>query len=85
MAAQGVHWMKVPIVGVPGTDCGYELLPGAKTRRRDDFKAEFGECDEPGRWMAGMMFLCDKHAAIVAEEFGDSLAAITKAIREQYE
>lgn len=83
MATPSISWMKLPIVGLPGADCGYELLPGAETRRVDTFKVEFGECVEPGRWMAGMLFLCDKHAAIVAESYGDNLDAIAQAIREQ--
>lgn len=85
MAETGVHWMKVPIIGMPGTECGRELLEGGKTRRIDTFKEEFGECDEDGRWMVGMMFVCDKHAAIVAKEFGDDLEEIKKAVRELYD
>lgn len=81
---RSISWMKVPIIGMPGTDCGWELLEGAETRRVDSFKAEFGECDEPGRWMVGMMFVCDRHAEIVAREFGDDFAEIKAAIMEQF-
>ena len=76
--------MRVPVVGCPGTECGYELLDNAETRRVESFKAEYGECDEFGKWLAGRLFLCDKHAAIVAADFGDSLDAIRAAIMEQY-
>ena len=84
-SSSGVHWTKVPIIGMPGTECGREMIVGAPvTRENESFKAEFGECDESGRWLVGMLFLCDRHAAIVAEEFGDSLDAIRKAIAEHY-
>ena len=79
-----ISWMKVPLIGCPGTECGRELLEGGETRPMESFQAEFGVCDEAGRWMAGGLLLCDKHAAIVAEEFGDSLDEIRKAIAEMY-
>lgn len=79
-----IYWMKLPIIGMPGTECGRQLLDGAETRVAEDFKAEFGECDKPGRWMAGMLFLCDEHAAVVAREFGDDLEEIKAAIMEQF-
>ena len=82
---RGVHWLKVPIVGMPGTECGHELLQGAPvTREVPDFKAEFGPCAEWGTWMVGMLFVCDKHAALVAADFGDDLEEIKAAMRKQY-
>lgn len=82
---QQISWTKVPIVGMPGTECGREILAGAPvTREVESFKAEFGPCDKDGRWMVGMMFVCDDHAAIVANEFGDDFEEIKQAFREMY-
>ena len=61
-----------------------ELLDGAETRRVESFKAEFGECDDTGRWLVGSMFVCDKHAEIVAREFGDDFEKVKDAICEHY-
>ncbi len=84
MSETGVNWLKVPIVGMPGTECGRVLLEGGETRIMEDFQEEFGPCIAPGCWMAGMLFLCNDHAAKVAAEFGDDLAEIEKAFRELY-
>lgn len=83
-SAASISWMKVPIIGIPGAECGRQLLDSAETREVEAFKAEFGECEEPGRWMAGMLFLCDRHAAIVAREFGDDFEEVKAAIMEQF-
>ena len=82
--AASISWMKVPIIGMPGTECGRQLLEDAETEVVQSFKDEFGECDEPGRWMVGMMFVCDRHAEIVAREFGDDFEKVKDAICEQY-
>lgn len=78
-----VSWLKLPIIGMPGAECGRELLRGGETRIVQDFKDEFGPCDEPARWSLGMLLLCQEHAAKVAEEFGDDIGEIEKAWREE--
>ena len=81
--AQTVNWMNLPIIGMPGTECGRTLQVGGTTVVQQDFKAEFGPCEEPARWSLGMLLLCQKHAAIVAKEFGDDIDAIEAAWREE--
>lgn len=78
-----INWLKLPIIGAPGSECGMRLLPEGQTEVAQDFKDEFGPCDEPGRWLAGMLFLCQKHAGIVAAEFGDDIEKIEAAWRRQ--
>lgn len=77
-----ISWLKLPIVGAPGSECGRELLEGGETRPVASFKLEFGECDEPGTWLAGGLFVCDKHATAVAADFGDDFEAIKRAYLE---
>lgn len=78
-----ISWMKLPIVGAPGSECGRQLLEGGETRPVASFKMEFGACDEQGTWLAGMMFVCDKHAAVVAADFGDDFEEIKRAYLER--
>lgn len=80
---RGVHWLKLPIIGMPGTECGRELLEGGDTTVMQSFKDEFGPCDEAARWMVGPLLVCQKHAEIVARNFGDDIAAIEAAWREE--
>ncbi len=83
MAAGALSWLKLPIIGMPGAECGRMLEPGGTTRIVRSFKDEFGECEEPARWTAGMLLLCQKHAGIVAAEVGDDIAEIEAAWREE--
>lgn len=80
--AASVSWLKIPIIGMPGTECGRMLLDGGRTEVVDDFKGEFGPCDEAARWLIGDLFVCQEHAAKVAEMFGDDIAAIEADWRE---
>jgi hypothetical protein len=81
--ARGVSWIKLPIVGMPGTECGKMLLDGARTEVVQSFKDEFGPCDEAARWMVGDLFVCQEHAAKVAADFGDDIVAIEAAVLEE--
>ena len=83
MNAPSLMWLKLPIIGMPGSECGRMLCEGGESVENKDFKDEFGPCDEPARWMVGPLLLCQEHAAKVAEEFGDSIAEIEKAWRAQ--
>ena len=78
-----VHWMKIPIVGMPGTECGRYLLDGGTTEVAQSFKDEFGPCEEAARWCVGPLLLCQEHAAKVAKDFGDSIEEIEAAWREE--
>jgi hypothetical protein len=75
--------MKVPLIGCPGTECGRQLLEGGRSEVVQSFKDEFGPCEEPGRWLVGSLFVCQEHAAKVAEEIGDNIDAIEKAVMEK--
>lgn len=77
-----ITWNKLVLIGAPGTECGRMLIEGGHTIVAQTFKDEHGECNEPARWIAGMLLLCQKHAAIVAEEFGDDITDIEEAWRE---
>ena len=52
-----VSWLKLPIVGMPGAECGRMLQLGGTTVVQEDFKAEYGPCEEPARWSVGMLLL----------------------------
>ena len=78
-----IVWTKVALIGCPGSECGRELRDGGETVENESFKAEFGPCDEPGRWLVGMLFVCQKHAAMVAYEFGDDIDEIERAWKER--
>jgi hypothetical protein len=78
-----VSWLKLPIIGMPGAECGRRLSEGGTTVVQEDFKEEYGPCDEPARWSLGMLLLCQEHAALVAVEFGDDIAGIEDAWREE--
>lgn len=82
-SSTAVSWLKLPIIGMPGTECGRLLQVGGETVEQADFKQEYGPCDEPARWSVGPLLLCQKHAAVVAEEFGDHIDEIEKAWREE--
>jgi hypothetical protein len=83
MSDAAVSWMKLPIIGMPGTECGMMLLDGARTEVVQSFKDEFGPCEEAARWMVGRLFVCQEHAAKVAADFGDDIAAIEEDWRRE--
>lgn len=80
--AAAVNWMKLPIIGMPGTECGRMLTSDGETQVVRSFKDEFGPCDEPARWAVGMLLLCQRHAGEVAADLGDDIAEIESAWRE---
>jgi hypothetical protein len=81
--AATLSWLKLPIVGMPGTECGRMMQDDGTTVEVRSFKEEFGPCDEDARWSAGMLLLCQKHAGVVAEEVGDDITEIESAWREE--
>ena len=83
MSDTAIQWLKLPLIGCPGTECGKMLLAGGGSEVAQSFKDEFGPCEEFARWMAGDLLLCQDHAAKVAVEFGDNIEAIEKAWLEQ--
>lgn len=83
MIAEGVSWLKLPIIGMPGTECGRMLNEDGTTEVMQSFKDDFGPCDEPARWSVGMLLVCQEHAAKVATEFGDSIEDIEAAWKAQ--
>ena len=76
--APTLTWTKLVLIGMPGTECGYWLKEGGESEP-SDFLDEFGPCSNDSRWLAGMLFLCQEHAAMVAKEFGDDIADIEAA------
>jgi hypothetical protein len=78
-----VSWLKLPIIGMPGTECGRRLLDGGTAEVEQSFKDEFGECEQPARWSIGMLLVCQEHAARVAADFGDDIAEIEAAWKRE--
>lgn len=86
---QPMHWVKLPIVGMPGTECVIPVT--ADGRALDDdgdplpFEQRTYPCKETSRWMLNNTetWLCQKHAAEVAILAGDSIDAIEAAIRKE--
>lgn len=80
-----ISWLKLSIIGMPGTECGRVLHNGGLTTESDSFKAEFGPCAEPARWCVGSgLLVCQRHAEIVAAEFGDSIEDIERAWKDRF-
>jgi hypothetical protein len=80
---EAISWLKLPIIGMSGAECGRTVKPSGDIVEQTDFQWVYGRCDEPARWLAGTLLLCQRHAEIVAAEvFGDDIAAIEAAWRE---
>lgn len=78
MSAETAHWMRVPILGMPGTECGMMLEPGELTTRRFE---PMPECGRESTFICNGVFLCEGHAGELAEYFGDTLEGIRRALR----
>lgn len=87
MATKEVSWLKIPIVGVPGTECQIQTTDDGRTLDADGEPIPFDErpkqCCGESRWMLGNVFLCQDHAAQTATLMGDDIAEIEKAWRAQ--
>ena len=73
-----VSFHKLALIGCDGAQCGRQLLEDGETREQSDFKDEFGPCDVDARWLVGSLFLCQEHAAKVAELGGDNIEEIER-------
>lgn len=75
-------WMKLPIIGMPGSECGSRLLDGGETEPVSSFRAEY-PCINFARWCVGDgLLICQEHAAVVAAEFGDDITEIENALKQ---
>ena len=77
--AFAVSFHKLALIGCPGAQCGRRLLESGETVEQADFKDEFGACDNDARWLVGMLFVCQEHAARIAELGGDNIEEIESA------
>lgn len=82
-----VVWTKLVITGCPGMECVIHTTADGRTVDDEGEPLPLDErtrvCGGPGAWVLGMAFLCQAHAAEVAEMMGDSLQAIDDAWRAQ--
>lgn len=82
MSGQPMHWYRLPITGMPGTECVIPVTPDG--RALDDngdpipIEQRTERCTEVSRWMLNndKTWLCQTHAAEVAMLAGDSIKAI---------
>lgn len=87
MTVQEMHWFRVPLVGMPGTDCVIPVtLEGRSLDHAGDplpLEIRTHRCTETSRWMLNndQTWLCQKHAAEVAWLAGDSIEDIEREIR----
>ncbi len=84
-----MHWHRLPIVGMPGTECVIPVTPDGRALDLNGdplpMHLRTHACTEPSRWMLNNTetWLCQKHAAEVAYLAGDSIEDIEAAIRDQ--
>ena len=91
VSGQPMHWHKLPIIGMPGTECVIPVT--ADGRALDDngdplpMDQRTERCTEVSRWMLNNTetWLCQKHATEVAMLAGDSLEDIEAAIKAKFE
>lgn len=87
--AQAMHWYKLPIIGMPGTECVIPVTPDGlvfdAAGEPLPMEQRTERCTETSRWMLNndKTWLCQKHATDVARLAGDSIEEIEAAIQEQ--
>jgi hypothetical protein len=75
-------WIKLAIIGMPGSECGSRLLDDGVTAPEPSFRAEY-PCTNFARWCVGDgLLICQEHAAVVAAEFGDDITEIENALKQ---
>lgn len=77
-AQMQVVWTKLPIIGMPGAECG-NVIEGEPLGP----DATLRDCGADGRWLLGRVFLCQEHAREIAELGGDDIDEIEAAWKAQ--
>jgi hypothetical protein len=82
-----MSWLKLPIIGCPGMECSVPTTAEGLAIGLDGEPLPMSDrtetCGVEGRWMLGSVFLCQNHAAQIAEIAGDDIAEIERAWRAQ--